>query len=937
MKKILLTVVMVLAGLTIVNAQRGLLRGQLIDPESGESVIGANVYIEGTTTGTVSDFDGNYSLALEPGNYNIVFSSISYVTITVKDVAIVAGEVTALNVNLLSAVEQLEAVVVTAAAMNDSDFGVLNVKKKSVNMIDGISSQTFRKIGDSNLSTAIKRVTGVSVEGGKYVYVRGLGDRYTKTTLNGMSIPGLDPDKNSVQIDIFPTAILKNVMVYKTFSPNLYGDFTGGAIDIETKEFPEEKTISFSLGVSMIPGVQFNDNFMLYQGGQYDWLGFDDGTRSLSFPKETVIPAESAIDPQLEVLTRSFNPQMAVERQKALPGGSISFNMGNQIDRHNMSLGYNIVLNYQNTYQFYDEVQSNNFLKDPDKSEPELLRDESRNGVIGKQNVLWSGLLSGALKSDKHSFSISVLRSQNGESTASSRVNQNFNQTGARLLEDILTYSQRSVTNTMLIGKHSINKVQIEWRGAMNWSRVYDPDFRITAISVSGTDTTLNIGDGAGINRFYRDLTEINGSFKADVTIPFAIKSKLKFGGVSNYRERNFEILSFLFRQRGVGQVANDPNWFFQEENIWTPEGRKGTYVLGNFEPTNSFYAQQWTHAAYLMSELYATPEFRAIFGVRAEQSTMYYTGENNDGSVVYDNEQTLIELDFLPSLNLVYSIGENMNLRGSFNQTLARPSLKEKSISQIFDPISRRTFIGNIDLKQTNINNIDLRWEYFLRGGELISISGFYKSFANHIELVSFPTDPDAIKPRNAGESWVYGAEFELRKGLEFITPALRDVTIGFNFSLVRSFVDMNTVFVDNNGATTEKELREASAREGEIIQNTRSMAGQAPYLVNGYVNYTIPSIALNLNLVYNVQGETLAVVGSGVVSDVYSVPFHSLSLNAYKGFGGAKRSRVTLGVDNILGAIRQQEYRSFGAQNQIYTTYNPGTEISLQYSFTF
>ena len=303
----------------------------------------------------------------------------------------------------------------------------------------------------------------------------------------------------------------------------------------------------------------------------------------------------------------------------------------------------------------------------------------------------------------------------------------------------------------------------------------------------------------------------------------------------------------------------------------------------------------------------------------------------------MYDNVETLNELDFLPSVNLVYSVTENMNLRGSFNQTLARPSLKEKSISQIFDPITRRTFIGNIDLQQTNVGNMDLRWEYYMKPGELISVSGFYKSFNNHIELVSFPTDPDAIKPRNAGESWVYGAELEMRKNLEFVAPALKDLTIGFNLTLVKSFVDMNTVLVNNDGDITEKELREASARDGEIIDNTRPMAGQAPYLINAYLNYLIPTIDLNINVAYNVQGESLMVVGSGVVSDVYSVPFHGLSFNAYKGFGARQRSRVTLGVDNILGDIREQEYHSFGAENQIYTTYNPGTEISLKYTFTF
>lgn len=937
MKKIYLLLVIAITFTSSLYAQNGFLRGRVLEEETGYGLIGTNIYVEGTTNGTVADFNGDYSLPLAPGSYTIVFSSISYATITVSEVKIIAEEVTALDISMKTDTEQLEAVVVTATAIKDSEAGLLVAQKRAINVADGISNQTFKKVGDSDLSGAMKRVTGVSVEGGKYVYVRGLGDRYTKTTLNGMSIPGLDPDKNSVQIDIFPTAVLDNVMVYKTFSPNLYGDFTGGVVDIETKDFPDQHKTSLSLGISITPGVQFNDNFILYKGSSTDWLGFDNGKRALPFDKLTEIPPEARVDPELERLTRSFAPQMAVQKMNALPSGSLTFNTGNQFDKENITYGYNLVLNYQNTFEFFDNVQSNNLLKDPDSSENGLFLDETRKGSLGRQTVNWSALGSGALKYNNHSFSLSLLRSQSGESVANKRVSENYNQTGATLLEDILTYSQRSVTNAMMIGKHDFTSTKLEWRGAVNWSRVYDPDFRVTSISVTQGDTSLNVGDGAGIKRFYRDLNEFNTSFKADLTIPYAAKSKLKFGGLGAYKNRDFEILNYLFRLRGVGEVSSDPDWYFQDENIWTTNERTGTYVVGNFEPTNSYKASQTIFSAYAMTELYVSPQFKTIFGFRAEQSNMFYTGQNNTGSIVYNNEKTLSNLDILPSLNMVYSLSDDMNLRGSFNRTLARPSFKEKSIAQIYDPLTNRTFIGNIDLLQTNISNYDLRWEYFLKPGELIAVSGFYKQFSNHIELVSFPVDPDALKPRNATDSWVYGAEIELRKSLEFVTPGLKDLSLGANFSYVRAFVDMSSIYVDNSGTKTEKELREQFARDGELISNTRPMAGQAPYILNAYLNYAVPTIDLNINVAYNVQGETLAVVGSGVVPDVYTVPFHSFSFNAYKGLGQNKNSRITFGVDNILNDVREQVYKSYGTEPVVYATFNPGMRLSLKYSYTF
>ena len=937
MKKIILLLSIATTLSLNLFAQNGFLRGRVIDEEFGEGLIGTNIYVEGTTNGTVADFNGDYSLPLAPGKYNIVYSSISYAMITVSDVVIIAEEVTTLDITMKNDVEQLEAVVVTAAAVKDSEAGLLAAQKKAINVADGISNQTFRKVGDSDLSGAIKRVTGVSVEGGKYVYVRGLGDRYTKTTLNGMDIPGLDPDKNSVQIDIFPTAVLDNVMVYKTFSPNLFGDFTGGIVDIETKDFPDQKNTSFSLGLSVNPNVQFSNDFILYKGSPTDWLGFDNGQRALPFDKMTEIPPEVRRDPKLEELTRSFYPQMAAQKMNALPSGSFTFNTGNQIDRSRATIGYNFVLNYQSTYEFFSETESNNILKNPSPAEKDLFVDETRLGSLGRHTVNWSALASGAIKTDRSSYSLSLLRSQSGESVASERINENYNQTGATLLEDILTYSQRSVTNAIVIGKHNFNSSQFEWRGATSWSRVYDPDFRVTSISVTQGDTSLNVGDGAGIKRFYRDLNEFNGSFKADLTIPYAKASKLKFGALGLYKSRDFEINNYVFRFKRSGSISTDPDWFFQEENIWTPEERIGNYVVGNFEPTNSYSAQQTNFSGYAMTELAATPKLKTVFGVRVEQTSMYYTGQNNTGSVVYTNEQTLNELNLLPSLNVVYAVNENSNLRGSFNRTLARPSFKEKSIAQIYDPLTNRTFIGNIDLLQTNINNYDVRWEYFMRPGELFAVSGFYKQFENHIEMVSFPVDPDALKPRNATESWVYGLEVEMRKNLEFITPALKDLSIGANFSWVKSFVDMTSIYVDNAGTRTEKEFREQFARDGEVISDTRSMAGQAPYIVNAYLNYAIPMIDLNINVAYNVQGETLTVVGSGLVPDVYTVPFHSLSFNAYKGFGQENRSRITLGLDNILNDIREQNYKSFGANPATYASFNPGTEISLKYSYTF
>lgn len=278
--KFLISVLLVLLLPALSFAQKGIIRGTVTDASNGEALFGVNVVIEGTSIGAVTDFDGKFQINADPGTYNIQASFVTYRTVTIEGVAVDAGEVKIIdNISLAEDVEQLGEVVVTAKAIRSTEAALLAVKRKSPNVLDGISSANFRKIGDSDAASAVKRVPGISVEGGKYVYIRGLGDRYTKSILNGVDIPGLDPDRNSLQMDLFPTGIIDNIMVTKSFTADLPADFTGGMINIDTKEFPEEPTFDISIGGSFNPAMHFNSNYLTYKGGNTDFLGFDDGTR----------------------------------------------------------------------------------------------------------------------------------------------------------------------------------------------------------------------------------------------------------------------------------------------------------------------------------------------------------------------------------------------------------------------------------------------------------------------------------------------------------------------------------------------------------------------------------------------------------------------------------------------------------------------------------
>ncbi len=256
-------------------SQQGSIRGTVFDGKTGEYLPGVTVFAIGTTTGTITDLDGEFNLNLDQGTYNLHLSFISYETMEVTGVEVTPGEVTVLGeIKLEEATISLQEVTITANAITNTEAAIVSMKHKSPNVLDGISEVSIKRIGESDAAGAMKRITGVSVSQGKYVYVRGLGDRYTKSLLNGVDIPGLDPDRNTTQMDIFPTAVINNIIVHKTFSAELPADFTGGAVDIEIKDFPEKKHASFSIGIGYNPYSSFNQDYLSYEGGKTDFLGF---------------------------------------------------------------------------------------------------------------------------------------------------------------------------------------------------------------------------------------------------------------------------------------------------------------------------------------------------------------------------------------------------------------------------------------------------------------------------------------------------------------------------------------------------------------------------------------------------------------------------------------------------------------------------------------
>jgi TonB-dependent receptor len=940
-KKIYSLLILLLLTYGFTSAQTGTLAGSIIDGEFVEPMAFANVIVKGTTIGTTSDFDGKYQLELEPGTYTIVFSFVGYTTQEITDVVIKEGEVTPLDVTLTT--NSLETIFITTSVKRNTENAVLNLQKKSVVVLDGLSAQSIKSTGASNLASAVKNIPGVSIEGGKYVYVRGLGDRYTKSILNGIDIPGLDPDRNTIQMDLFPTNILDNVIVLKSASAEYPADFTGGIVDIVTKDFPTKPEYTVSLGTGYNPDMHFNDNYLNYTGSDTDFFGFDDGTRDLPIHRYQPITGTFENKLLLNSLTNRFQKELKAKQETSNANFDFGFTLGNQYDLGDDKIGYQASFSYKNQTTFYENRQDGAFVKNSsDSSVNDLSFVLNSNGSEGINNVILNGMLGLTYKIDKSKFKANLLHIQNGESTAGT-FDQVISQDGVGgglepLTKDALAYTERSITNLLISGDHRFsddeNALNLEWKLSPTFSKVMDKDHRITPLQQSGEgDFFISPSASTFPIQLWRNLIEENWAGKVDLdkTVNlFGKPAKLKFGGAYTYKFRDFSIDDYTFNISGDDSFIADGNVdnLLASENLWNPTTDSGTHLVfgDQFNPNDAYEGEQRIGATYFSAEFYLSEKLKTVLGVRTEFFNSYYTGQNN--SSVFDRELILDEIDLFPSANLIYSLNDESNIRSSYSRTTARPSFKEASVAQIFDPITNRLFIGNINLIPTYVNNFDLRYERFGEAGQMFAVSGFYKDFKDPIEQAFFLQAPTQLTVDNLGNAKVYGVELEVRQRLGFISEDLNNLKFNANVSFIKSELTMSD---------DEFESRRLAARDGESIDRERNLQGQAPFLLNFGLDYNNSDIGLQTGLFFNVQGETLEVVGIGLVPDVYTKPFEILNFTLNKSFGENKRSSVDLKVSNILGSDRESAYQSYETQDQIFSLRSPGTEFSLGYTFKF
>ncbi len=914
-------------------AQTASLRISVYDQETGEALIGATAQIQGTTTGGVTDLDGKVTIPnLQPGKYNVEISYVSYQKKLIQDVAVLSGQPAVLEVKLAPEVIGLGEVVITAEAIKSSENALLTVQKKSPKVLDAVSSDQFSRNGDNNAAAAIKRVVGVTIEGGKYVYVRGLGDRYSKTILNGADIPGLDPNRNSVQLDLFPSNLIDNIIVYKTFSPDLTGEFSGGLVEINTKDFPDRFTMQASGSVGYNPQVNFNNNYLTYKGSSTDWLGYDNGYRSLppllqQYKDNGNFPEPYPKNNEITEASRAFtNRQFEPTRASQFMDHSLSFSIGNQKQLFGRPIGFIAGLTYRRDFNYYGDGTVIRY-EGLSSSVPSLNGDiifNNRDQMSEDETTLGAIFNTSYKINPNNKIGINLLYNQGGTKMTRFQSGLKLDNTpdSTNLVQTrVLSYTERSLKNAQIKGEHVIpglNNVQIDWLSSYTSSTLDQPDLRFLSNNifldkVTG-DSTYLISNQNRPGRYYRNMDEQDWDNKFNVTIPTkfwrGFDGKFKTGLVYTQKDRSFREDRYeYFLHNNV--YNGDVETLFTDENLgYDAEGQLHNYLAFINVPNNNYDATQRIYGAYLMLETPVANKLRMTTGLRFERTEMNL---ESFGGVKGNLESN----DYLPSINFTYSIKDNTNFRVSYGRTIARPTFREFAPLATFAFYGEINQLGNPNLERTTIDNFDLRWETYPSNSQYFGVSAFYKNFNNPIENTVNPQaggNTREYEYANVPKGMVAGVELDVRKTLDFISPALANFKIEGNFSMIYSKVDLEA-----------DELYAIKAFDPNA-KDIRPMFNQSPYVVNVSLNYS-NSHGWSAGLTYNEFGKRLQYFQTDLPY-IYERSRPDLNVSVAKQF--TDHFSMRLRAENLINP----DYRKssdFKGNEFIYDNFKIGRSFSL------
>ena len=899
-----------------------------------EILAGATVLVIETAKQTTTDAEGRFVVNLEKGKkYTLTVSNTGYANKTIADIEVVDN----LDNNSIEIILQDNAktnltgvTVVATSRRQENTNALLNFQKNNTALSSGLAADFIRRTPDKNTGEVLRRVSGTSIQDNKFVIVRGLSDRYNAAFINGAALPSSEPDKKAFSFDVIPSSLIDNIVINKTATPDITGEFAGGLVQIQTKDIPVKSELSVGMSLGFNTQSVFDD-FVSNERGSTDALGFSKG-RDLPAAYPIKYLAFSALPvAERESIAKSFNDDAYREvNSTAAPIQSYNLTWSNvKRYKNGSAFGSILGLTYRNSKLIFDATRT--LFEKGATSQAFFDYDDRQNkysvNAGGIANIAWT------YKSNKIAFK--NLFNQLLEDNYYTRTGINTeNLQDVSLRSSVL--NQRSLYSAQLEGSHELpyKKIKFNWNVNLALNDKSQPDLRVQTYGKSiGVNEPYRINlRGNNTNRFFSELKDKSYGYNASLSMPFqmgAHKQTLKVGGAATVRLRDFRATIFGFKEPRDSSLQYLPfDQIFNSNNLNESTGYALSTDLQN--PQDKYYGVSALSAGYLMLDNKLSEELRLVWGARFEyfEQVLKSNKQGTDKAQVVDTDK----FDFLPSVNFTFSPNKKTNYRFALSRTVARPEFREIANFTFFDFEQIASTAGNDTLKRSSIINGDIRYEFYPRAGELLSFGAFYKNFTDPIELrlnsASVATRRQ-YQFQNAEKATLYGVEAEFRKKLAFLSGNedswMKNLYFNGNASVIFSEVTLGNVDAGGNKQPA----------------TTRPLQGQSPYLINAGFQYDGPK-GTNISLLYNRIGERLALVGNNDFGDIYEKPRDLVDFQISQKVMKSKGE-----VRFTVGDILNQQFATYenrdskksynAATDKFFSTYKPGTTITLGFNYTF
>jgi len=861
----------------------------VLNGETNAPLAGASVILEGGSKGASTDVEGRFFLPVKRGQtYHLKISSVGFATKNLENIT-PGDNAVYLEIVLQRSDNSLQQVVVTTNIRKESVASLYTAQKNNSAISDGISADIIKRSPDKNAGDVLKRVSGASVQDNKFVVIRGMNERYNVSLLNNSVLPSTEADKKAFAFNILPASLVDNLIIYKAATPDLPGDFSGGAVKVMTKDYPTRRISELSVSIGY-NSLTTNKNFYKgYPNGSLDALGFLDNSRLIPGPYYRQRGAEfiNNSDAYKRDVTKMFSNTFGFEpANKSLPNISASYTAGNtRLYENGNKLGYIWSLGYSNGRNVSDRRRDEYVIDKIFLYEYNTINYDQKNNLSALLNLTWSY---GKSKiSFKNLFNNDFTKTL-GIRSGYSKVND----------PDIFYYkssnsevSQNGLVNSVLEGLHRVGRWTLNWSGSFGYTYKNQPDQKILSFrspdNVDGNYylrlSNENSPEIRNAGRVYSFLNEKIYGVSGDAAREFkwlGQSQKLKFGTMNYYRDRSVEVDALGYASLNNSATINETKET-NFNNIFSPATIDAYNLTVANIGTNStdYTANALLNAGYVMLENKFSDQVKLTWGARVEK---YRQELSAKGKNKITNDNT----DILPSLLFTWSMNNRTNLRFSGSQAVNRPEFRELADYSIYDYDNYFAIRGNPSLQRCKNTNADIRYEFFPAAGEVLSASLFYKYFKNPIEQTN--EGNDVLSYANADHASVYGVELEIRKKLDFVGSSFLD----------HLTVYANTAFIKGN------------VKFGDLSINS-PMQGQSPYLVNGGLNYLSSDEGFSVNLLYNRIGPRLRfrAKGGGALN-IFERPRDVLDFQVSKKIW-KNRLEIKLTVSDLFAQAYQWYYK--------------------------